>query len=61
MPDAQLCVIGGGPAGTAAALRAAHLGAEVVVVEHKRLGGAGHRGAVCLAGMPRRQMRGAGV
>lgn len=35
----QVVVVGAGPAGTAGALRAAELGAEVVVVEADRLGG----------------------
>lgn len=35
----QVVVVGAGPAGTAAALRASELGAEVVVVEADRLGG----------------------
>lgn len=40
MPDARICVVGGGAAGTAAALRAARLGAEVILVERDDLGGA---------------------
>lgn len=40
MPDARICVVGGGAAGTAAAIRAARLGAEVVLVERDDLGGA---------------------
>jgi dihydrolipoamide dehydrogenase len=39
VPDARVCVIGGGPAGDVAALRAAQLGAEVVLVERDLLGG----------------------
>ncbi len=39
MPDARVCVLGGGPAGDVAALRAAQLGAEVVLVERDLLGG----------------------
>ena len=39
MPDARICVLGGGPAGDVAALRAAQLGAEVVLVERAELGG----------------------
>lgn len=39
MPDARVCVVGGGPAGDVAALRAAQLGAEVVLVERDLLGG----------------------
>ena len=35
----DVLVIGGGPAGTAAALRAAELGATVAVVEQRRTGG----------------------
>ena len=35
----DLLVIGGGPAGTAAALRAAELGATVAVAEQSRTGG----------------------
>jgi dihydrolipoamide dehydrogenase len=37
MPD--VIVVGGGPGGTASATRAAHLGAEVVLVERAELGG----------------------
>src|SRR5690242_15335648 len=37
-PD--LCVIGGGPAGIAAAMTARELGAEVVLIEAGRMGGA---------------------
>jgi dihydrolipoamide dehydrogenase len=39
MPDARVAVLGGGPAGDVAALRAAQLGAEVVLVERDQLGG----------------------
>ncbi|MGI9539614.1 MAG: dihydrolipoyl dehydrogenase [Miltoncostaeaceae bacterium] len=39
MPDARVCVLGGGPAGDVAALRAAQLGAEVVLVERGLMGG----------------------
>ncbi|WP_274703328.1 FAD-dependent oxidoreductase [Rathayibacter sp. VKM Ac-2630] len=43
MPDSiqhyDVAVIGAGPAGTAAALRAAELGARVVVLEAARVGG----------------------
>jgi dihydrolipoamide dehydrogenase len=39
MPDARVCVVGGGPAGDVAALRAAQLGAEVVLIERDLLGG----------------------
>ncbi len=35
----QIAVIGGGPGGYVAALRAAQLGAQVVLVEHERVGG----------------------
>lgn len=35
----NLCILGGGPAGYVAAIRAAQLGAEVVLVEEKELGG----------------------
>ncbi|WP_155853862.1 FAD-dependent oxidoreductase, partial [Arthrobacter sp. H5] len=37
--DVDVLVIGGGPAGMAAAVRAAELGARVAVVERARLGG----------------------
>lgn len=37
--DADVLVIGGGPAGTAAAIRASELGAHTVLVEEKHLGG----------------------
>jgi dihydrolipoamide dehydrogenase len=39
MPDFDLVVIGSGPAGYSAALRAAELGAGVAVVEHQSAGG----------------------
>lgn len=35
----RLCILGGGPAGYVAALRAAQLGAEVILIEEKELGG----------------------
>jgi len=35
----NICILGGGPAGYVAAIRAAQLGAEVVLVEEKELGG----------------------
>lgn len=39
MPDARIVVLGGGPAGDVAALRAAQLGADVVLIERDLLGG----------------------
>jgi dihydrolipoamide dehydrogenase len=39
VPDARVLVLGGGPAGDVAALRAAQLGAEVILVERDLLGG----------------------
>lgn len=43
----DLCVIGAGPAGYAAAMRAHDLGKHVVIVERERVGGAGvHAGAL---------------
>ncbi|MBS2013097.1 MAG: NAD(P)/FAD-dependent oxidoreductase [Deltaproteobacteria bacterium] len=43
----DLCVLGGGPAGFAAAMRAHDLGKRVVVVERGQIGGAGiHAGAL---------------
>ncbi|MCB0873710.1 MAG: NAD(P)/FAD-dependent oxidoreductase [Actinobacteria bacterium] len=52
MADARICVVGGGAAGTAAALRAAELGAEVILVERDDLGGAWlNRGALQMAVM----------
>lgn len=35
----ELVVIGGGPAGVTAALRARELGAEVILIEGEKLGG----------------------
>ena len=35
----ELVVIGGGPAGVTAALRARELGAEVILIEREKLGG----------------------
>jgi dihydrolipoamide dehydrogenase len=37
--NTQLAILGGGPAGYVAAIRAAQLGAEVVLIEEKELGG----------------------
>lgn len=42
MPSVRLVVIGGGPAGVAAATHAARLGAQVTVIERDVLGGAAH-------------------
>lgn len=39
--DHDLCVIGGGPAGYAAAMRALDLGRNVVLIERERIGGTG--------------------
>src|SRR3954466_1345139 len=39
MIDMRLAILGGGPAGYAAAAAAAHLGAEVTLVEDNQLGG----------------------
>jgi dihydrolipoamide dehydrogenase len=39
LPDARVLVLGGGPAGDVAALRAAQLGASVILVERDLLGG----------------------
>jgi dihydrolipoamide dehydrogenase len=39
LPDLDVIVIGSGPAGYSAALRAAELGAGVAVVEHQSAGG----------------------
>jgi dihydrolipoamide dehydrogenase len=39
VPDARVVVLGGGPAGAVAALRAAQLGADTVLVERDLLGG----------------------
>ncbi|MCB0401174.1 MAG: NAD(P)/FAD-dependent oxidoreductase [Flavobacteriales bacterium] len=41
MEKYDLCVIGGGPAGYAAAMRAIDFGKKVILVEKERLGGAG--------------------
>ncbi|MES2629829.1 MAG: FAD-dependent oxidoreductase, partial [Bacteroidota bacterium] len=41
MAEFDVCVIGGGPAGYAAAMRAIDLGKKVVLVEKNKLGGAG--------------------
>lgn len=41
MADYDLCVIGGGPSGYAAAMRAVDLGKRVVLVERDRIGGTG--------------------
>ena len=41
MEKYDLCVIGGGPAGYAAAMRAIDFGKKVVLVEKSKLGGAG--------------------
>ncbi len=41
MENFDLCVIGGGPAGYAAAMRAVDLGMRVALVESNRIGGAG--------------------
>lgn len=41
MEKFDLCVIGGGPAGYAAAMRAIDLGKRVVLIEKERIGGAG--------------------
>jgi dihydrolipoamide dehydrogenase len=47
MADWDLCVLGAGPAGYAAAMRAHDLGKRVVLVERDRCGGAGiHAGAL---------------
>jgi len=35
----NICILGGGPAGYVAAIRASQLGAEVVLIEEKELGG----------------------
>ena len=37
--DVDVAVLGGGPAGYSAAIRAAQLGANVVVIEQDRVGG----------------------
>lgn len=41
MSKYDLCIIGGGPAGYAAAMRAVDLGKQVVLVEKNKIGGAG--------------------
>ena len=41
MEHYDLCVIGGGPAGYAAAMRAIDLGLRTVLVERERIGGTG--------------------
>ena len=41
MIDYDVCVIGGGPAGYAAAMRAIDYGKKVVLIEKEKLGGAG--------------------
>jgi len=47
MPKVDVCVLGAGPAGFAAAMRAHDLGKTVVIIERERLGGAGvFRGAL---------------
>jgi len=47
MKKFDVCVIGGGPAGYAAAMRAIDFGKRVVLVEKDKLGGAGiHQGAL---------------
>lgn len=47
MEHFDICVIGGGPAGYAAAMRGLDLGKQVLLVEKDRLGGAGlHNGAL---------------
>ncbi len=47
MADADLLVVGGGPAGISAALRARELGAQVILFERERVGGAClHRGCI---------------
>lgn len=51
MADADLLVVGGGPAGVAAALRARELGARVVLFEQEHVGGTClHRGCVPTVG-----------
>jgi len=37
--SADICVLGGGPAGYVAAIRAAQLGANVILVEEREIGG----------------------
>ncbi|MEO1256150.1 MAG: FAD-dependent oxidoreductase, partial [Bacteroidota bacterium] len=47
MKKFDVCVIGGGPAGYAAAMRAIDFGKRVVLIEKDKLGGAGiHQGAL---------------
>lgn len=47
MSDADLVIVGAGPAGVAAALEASRLGARVIVVDHEGVGGTClHRGCV---------------
>ena len=41
MEKYDLCVIGGGPAGYAAAMRAIDFGKKVILIEKEKLGGAG--------------------
>ena len=41
MENYDLCVLGGGPSGYAAAMRAVDFGKKVILVERSRLGGAG--------------------
>ena len=41
MEHYDLCVIGGGPAGYAAAMRALDLGLRTVLIEKERIGGTG--------------------
>ncbi|MGB2783270.1 MAG: FAD-dependent oxidoreductase, partial [Atribacterota bacterium] len=38
-PDNDVVIIGGGPGGYVAAIKAAHLGLKVVLVEKDKLGG----------------------
>lgn len=47
MKKFDVCVIGGGPAGYAAAMRAIDFGKRVALIEKDKLGGAGiHQGAL---------------
>ena len=47
MPEFDVCVIGAGPAGVAAAMRAWDFGKQVCIVEKGPLGGSGvHNGAL---------------
>ena len=39
MSGMRLAILGGGPAGYAAAVTAAHLGADVTLIEENQLGG----------------------